>query len=68
MVLRYLRQGWQDMGWQYLLKEYELIEKHQIFLGMYTVEIVAVLVALGWVEKTRLEKVLICSDSSSIAC
>ncbi len=36
------------------------------FLGVYTVEMVAVLVALRWVEKTRQEKVLICSDSSSV--
>ncbi len=36
------------------------------FLGVYTVEMVAVLVALRWVEKTRQEKVLICSDSSLV--
>lgn len=34
-------------------------------LGVYTVEMLAVLVALRWVEKTRQDKVLICSDSSS---
>ncbi len=35
-------------------------------LGVYTVEMVAVLVALRWVEETCQDKVLICSDSSSV--
>ena len=34
-------------------------------LGVYTVEMLAVLVALRWVEKTKQDKVLICSDSTS---
>ena len=35
-------------------------------LGVYTVEMLAVLVALRWVEKTKQDKVMICSDSTSI--
>ena len=35
-------------------------------LGVYTVEMVAVLVALQWVEKAGLDKALVCSDSSSV--
>ena len=34
-------------------------------LGISTVEMLAVLVALRWVEKTKQDKVLICSDSTS---
>ena len=35
-------------------------------LGMYTVEMVAVLVALKWVEITAQKKTVICSDSASV--
>ena len=35
-------------------------------LGVYTVEMVAVLVALRWVEHARVGKVVVCCDSSSV--
>ena len=35
-------------------------------LGVYTVEMVAVLVALGWVEYTQVGRVVVCSDSASV--
>ena len=35
-------------------------------LGVYTLEIIALLVALRWVESSRLNKVVICSDASSV--
>ncbi len=35
-------------------------------LAVYTVEMVAILVALRWVEKTEIVKVVICSDSAAV--
>ena len=35
-------------------------------LGVYSVEMIAVLVVLRWMESSRLNKVVICSDSSSV--
>ncbi len=35
-------------------------------LGAYTVEMLAILITVRWVEKTGQDKVLICSDSSSV--
>ena len=35
-------------------------------LGVYTMEMIAMLVVLRWVESSRQNKVVICSDSSSV--
>lgn len=35
-------------------------------LGVYTVEMLAILIAVRWVEKSGQHKVLVCSDSSSV--
>lgn len=35
-------------------------------LGVYTVEMLAILIVVRWVEKTGQDKVLVCSDSSSV--
>ncbi len=34
--------------------------------SVYTVEMLAILIAVRWVEKTGQDKVLVCSDSSSV--
>ncbi len=47
-------------------KEVEISKRSSNKLGVYTVEIMAILMALQWVEKVGQEKVLICSDSLSV--
>lgn len=35
-------------------------------LAVYTVEMVAILIALQWVEKSKIGKIIICTDSASV--
>ena len=42
------------------------INRTSDYLGVYTVEMLGVLVALRWVERERIDKVVVCSDSASV--
>lgn len=45
--------------------KYQVWEKNINFLSIYAVELYAILMALEWVEDSRIAKVIICSDSLS---